>query len=114
MYGAFACHGVAAWTVAAPGDMPTQSPSDIWTGQSPGLSSWHAVYGPGDNLFVTFLNEGLKVFDASNLAAGPFMSVETQFHPVSLLEAPASNGQIAFYVADGVGGLYRLVFSGVP
>jgi hypothetical protein len=114
LYGAFGCHGIAAYTVAGPGDLPTQSSSDIWIGPIPGVTALHAVHGAGDNVFVTFLNEGIRVFDGGDLSAGEKMKVQTEFLPVALLQAPATYPEIAFYVADGVGGLYRLVFSDVP
>src|SRR5262249_53616337 len=87
LYGAFACHGIAAYTVAAPGSLPAMGSLDSWP--SAGQSAVKVLHGAGDRAYVTFLNDTVAVFDATDLNAGPILSVPTDFIPNALVPAPS-------------------------
>ena len=82
LYAAFGCHGLARYGLSGigPGDLPTQSSTDV--ASSYGLFGLEVLHGAGNRAYVTYLNGPLKVFDASNLAAGPVAEFDTVVPPL--------------------------------
>ena len=115
MYAAYGCHGIAAFSPESPGTAATLE--DVWDGSTSGLTALHARLGMNNRVFVTFLNDRIAAFNASDLAAGPLAAgwADTEYQPNALWPAPSSlSGKPAFWVADGKGGLHRLQYLTTP
>ena len=115
LYAAYGCHGVAVFHPEDPGTVA--SLQGVWDGTSSGLTAVHARLDMNNRVFVTFLNDRIAAFNASNLSAGPLSAgwADTEFQPNALWPAPSSlSGKPAFWVADGKGGLHRLQYLTTP
>jgi len=118
-----ACGGVAVYDVTdklAPdldGNWPAAADCND------GLSALHVAEGPDNHMYVTFINMdvgGIGVFDVDDVESGPIVGTHTTpegmyttpFNAQALIPAPSSlpNGEPAFYVADGRGGLHYIQF----
>ncbi|HZL98779.1 MAG TPA: hypothetical protein VFD43_00880, partial [Planctomycetota bacterium] len=112
IYAALGCHGIAMYTAAEPGELPTRTAS--WPPNGPGSDgrfalSARVITAPSatTRVYVSFLNSGVGVFDYQTLAEIGEVDTPAQPNNIVLANSGAS-GLAAMFVGDGRGGFHRL------
>ncbi len=124
LYASYASHGFAMYNVSSPSMPVEMGRFQLGTEQNPWLAentltSLQVWPGPGNYVYVSLLNWGVGILDATNgttFAQGfklgsPF---EMTFIPNAFYDAPEDAGKparSAVYIADGSGGIHRVQFN---
>ena len=113
---ALGCNGLAAYSVSGLTSLPTLMSGGTWAGSSQDPASLLTPYpGPSPYVVVADLAGKLRVFDSSDLAAGPVSELVMRGATTAVLDAPSTvTGQPAFWVSDGTAGVHKVQFTSFP